>query len=415
MRKSVISILSVVSLFIGSEAAWAQAFNSGSTGALGALSPATNTVVTLPANGILNYTTITIPAGVTVTFQRNATNTPVTMLASGNVTIAGIININGQNAITASGAGAGPIPGGLGGPGGFDGGQSGSLSAGAGQNGSGGRGPGGGQPGLFTPLTTTKDAIYGPDTMIGLIPLFGGSGGGGGGRIIGGTINGGSGAGGGGAIVIASTTQIVIPTGGQILANGGIPIGFPCNYQTGGGGSGGAIRLVAPSITNQGTIQAIGNNTGCPGPIAPGRIRVEAFAFPIFNSTNPLPSLVTSPGPVTAASTPALASLPTLRISTINGIAVPASPTGSYATPDVLLPPGTTSPVTVTLTATNTPPGTVFRVQTIPQGALLVVPTNTAPSTGSCSSSTASATLAVPAGQVAAIKAYSAAFDFSCP
>lgn len=414
MRKLALTVVFAFVLLAGTADVWAQAFNSGSTGALGAFSPATNTVVNLPADGILNYTTVTIPAGVTVTFQRNALNTPESMLATGNVTIGGVINVNGQNAITASGAGAGPIPGGLGGPGAFDGGQSGSLSAGTGQNGTGGRGSGGGQAGMFTPTSTTGDAIYGPDTMIGLIPLFGGSGGGGGGRIIGGTIDGGSGAGGGGAIVIASTTQIVISAGGQILANGGQSIGT-CTYQHGGGGSGGAIRLVAPSISNQGSIQALGSTTGCPAPAGAGRIRVEAFSFPIFNSTNPLPSLVTSPGPVTAASTPALTSVPTLQFSTINGIAVPASPTGAYATPDIFFPPGTTSPVTVTLTATNTPPGTIFRVQTIPQGALMVAPTDTAPSTGTCTSSTASATVAVPAGQVAAIKAYSAAFDFSCP
>jgi hypothetical protein len=415
MRKSVFSIVSAVVFLIDSENVWAQAFNSGSTGALGAFSPATNTVVTLPADGILNYTTVTIPAGVTVTFQRNATNTPVTMLATGNVTIAGIINVNGQNSITASGAGAGPIPGGLGGPGGFDGGQSGSLSAGTGQNGSAGRGSGGGQAGLFTPTSTTGDGLYGPDTMIGLIPLFGGSGGGGGGRIIGGTIDGGSGAGGGGAIVIASTTQIVVSSGGQILANGGQGLRFACSYQSGGGGSGGAIRLVAPSISNQGQIQALGSTVGCPGPAGAGRIRVEAFSFPIFNTTSPSPSLVTSPGPVTAASTPALTSLPTLKITTVGGISVPASPTGAYATPDVFLPAGTTNPITVTLTATNTPPGTIFRIQVMPQFAPVVAPVNTAPSTGTCTSSTASATVTVPVAQVASIKAYSAAFDFSCP
>jgi hypothetical protein len=415
MRHSALTVVSAVVLFAGIGDVWAQVFNSGSTGALGAFSPATNTVVTLPADGILNYTTVTIPVGVTVTFQRNASNTPVTMLATGNVTIAGIINVNGQNGITATGAGAGPIPGGLGGPGGFDGGQSGSLSAGTGQNGSAGRGFGA-QPGLFTPTTNTSDAVYGPDTMFGLIPLFGGSGGGGGGRIIGGTINGGSGAGGGGAIVIASTTQIAIAAGGQIVANGGSAVGAPCSYQTGGAGSGGAIRLVAPSISNQGTIQAVGGSAVCPGPTAgAGRIRVEAFSYPVFNTTNPLPSLVTSPGPVTAASTPALTSVPTLRISTINGVAVPASPTGAYATPDVILPAGTTSPLSVTVTATNTPPGTIFRIGAIPQGALMVAPTDAAPSTGTCASSTASATVAVPAGQVAVIRAYSAAFDFSCP
>ncbi|MFO0730382.1 MAG: hypothetical protein U0361_05190 [Nitrospiraceae bacterium] len=61
--------------------AYAQTFSSG-TGSLGALAPVSNTVITLPADGILNYTTVTIPRA-DGTFQRNAANTPVTMLATG--------------------------------------------------------------------------------------------------------------------------------------------------------------------------------------------------------------------------------------------------------------------------------------------------------------------------------------------
>ena len=50
-------------------AASAQAaFNSGSTGADGALSPTVNTEIQLPESGILNYTTVNIPSGVTVKF-----------------------------------------------------------------------------------------------------------------------------------------------------------------------------------------------------------------------------------------------------------------------------------------------------------------------------------------------------------
>lgn len=92
----------------------AQTFNSGSTGALGAFAPASNTTVVLPPDGVLNYTTVTIPAGVTVTFQPNSANTPVTLLAQGDVSIAGTINLNGQDAVPYSGDA--PSPPSLGGP-----------------------------------------------------------------------------------------------------------------------------------------------------------------------------------------------------------------------------------------------------------------------------------------------------------
>ena len=78
------------------------AFSSGSTGADGALSPTVNTEIQLPESGILNYTTVNIPAGVTVKFKKNTANTPVFILASGNVTIAGTVDIRGGDA-TATG------------------------------------------------------------------------------------------------------------------------------------------------------------------------------------------------------------------------------------------------------------------------------------------------------------------------
>src|SRR5437899_11255426 len=64
----------------------AQTFSSGSTGADGAYAPMANTTLTLPPNGVFNFTTVNIPSGVTVTFVKNAANTPVTILASGIVT-----------------------------------------------------------------------------------------------------------------------------------------------------------------------------------------------------------------------------------------------------------------------------------------------------------------------------------------
>ena len=72
--------------------ALAQTFSSGSSGADGAFTPTTNTTLTLPANGVFNFTTISIPSGVIVRFTRNAANTPVTLLSTASVTIAGTEN-----------------------------------------------------------------------------------------------------------------------------------------------------------------------------------------------------------------------------------------------------------------------------------------------------------------------------------
>ena len=74
--------------------AHAQTFNSSSTGADGAFNPTTNTTLALPATGLFNFTTVTIPSGITVRFTRNAANTAVTFLATGNVSIAGTIDIS---------------------------------------------------------------------------------------------------------------------------------------------------------------------------------------------------------------------------------------------------------------------------------------------------------------------------------
>src|SRR4029079_3177509 len=107
----------------------ALAFNSGSTGADGAFSPTVSTQVQLPESGIFNFTTVNIPSGVTVTFKRNTANTPIVILATGNVTIAGAIDVSGSSSANVGAAGDGNlgddgIPG-RGGSGGQDGGRGG--------------------------------------------------------------------------------------------------------------------------------------------------------------------------------------------------------------------------------------------------------------------------------------------------
>jgi len=93
-------------------------FSSGSTGADGAFSPTVSASVAVPESGVFNYTTVNIPTGVTITYTRSSTNKPLTILASGDVVIAGTINIDGK-------PGNNNGLGGLGGPGGFSGGSGG--------------------------------------------------------------------------------------------------------------------------------------------------------------------------------------------------------------------------------------------------------------------------------------------------
>src|SRR5437773_10332809 len=130
--------------------ALAQTFNSGSTGADGAFNPSCTpppctVTVTVPPSGVFNFTTINVPANITVKFTKNADNTPVTVLASGNVTIAGIIDVSGLAGGNGA-TGTSLVPdGGAGGPGGYAGGSgtNGIVST----TGGAGLGPGGGGPG----------------------------------------------------------------------------------------------------------------------------------------------------------------------------------------------------------------------------------------------------------------------------
>ncbi len=239
-------------------------FVSGSDGSNGALNVTTNTVLPLPADGILKYTTITVATGATLTFAKNALNTPVHLLATGDVQISGTIDVSA----TAPADGNGRLVGGTGGPGGYDGGASGYISAGNTRQAGSGQGPGAGNragannngSGSYATKGTTNraanGAVYGNAL---LIPLVGGSGGGGADGA-----DGSPGGGGGGAILIASTTRIVVT--GTIRADS--PLGFGSAAP----GSGGAIRLVSPRVYGNGTLSAAtANNWG-----GAGRLRVDS-------------------------------------------------------------------------------------------------------------------------------------------
>jgi len=328
-------------------------FNSGSDGSYGAMDITTNTTLDLPANGIFNCTTITIASNATLSFTPNALNTPVYLLAQGDVTINGTIDVSGS-AATA-------LLGGAGGPGGFAGGNPGNMGLPAGD----GHGPGAGRAGpgwasadsgavgsasygtrsLNYQETTNTGSVYGSPL---LIPLVGGSGGGG-------VVGGAGGNGGGGAILLASNTRIdvygTIRAASPWIAAGYINVGC---------GSGGAIRLVAPIVGGVGYLDASGGVSCCAlsrmvG--GAGRVRIDCIdrrslalttsGFVIEGgSWSPVSSQVTVGANMVAIPTNA----PRLDITQAGGNTIPL---GASAPVFFTLPWGSATNQTVTVQANN--------------------------------------------------------------
>jgi len=395
-----------LSLILAANVRGQNNFNSGSTGADGAFNPTTSQSLAVPASGVFNFTTVNIPSGVTITITRNSTNTPLTILASGDVVIAGTIVLDGIQ-------GSGSFVGGIGGAGGSNGGNGGygfdqSFSGVQGDGLGGGGGgtssttttfPGGGGGGGYgttgfvgggTGVGGQLGAKYGATTIL---PLVGGSGGGGGGAAN--NRRGGAGGGGGGAILIASSGTISM--NGIISAHGGQG---GAGDAGGGGGSGGAIRLIANTITGSGNLNVSGGGGGGAqlsfngGFGGQGYVRLEGYSTNNFTGT-------TSPGNVASLSFPHPVNppnSPSLRIASVGGVNAPASPAGSLqSVPDVIVPASTANPVTVALEGSNIPLGTTIQIVLTPsRGA-----STTALSSGlagSVAASTANASVNLPGG-----------------
>ena len=328
------------------------------------------------------------------------------MLASGDVVIAGNINLDGKIG-NSNGAG------GLGGPGAFNGGSGGygfdqSFAGVSGDGpGAGGGGissattslPGGGGGGGYgtsgiAGQTGTVSGQAGPRFgAVTILPLIGGSGGGGGGARP--NDRGGAGGGGGGAILIASSGTITI--GGTIFARAG---NGASGNAGGGGGSGGAVRLIANTINGGGNLNVSGGGGGGPNYSYPGGaggqgyVRLEAYDYSNFTGTT-TPSNIISfafPHPITPPNSPAL------RIASVGGVNAPSVPLGSLqGVPDVIVPSSQPNPVTVALEGANLPLGTIVQViltpstgnrTTVQSGGLA----------GTESASTASASVTLPGG-----------------
>ena len=361
---SLIAVLAPVAIF-------AQTFDSGSTGADGALTyntPGTYVfdpkTFNSPVGNIFNFTTITIAAGVTVKLPGNVLNGPVVWLASGAVKIDGTLDLNGQDGFNASNTTqrTNTIPG----AGGYSGGYPavGVNPAGA------GLGPaGGGANGCPGNGSFTGNQF--------LVPLIGGSGGGG--------YDTGAGGAGGGAILIASSVSI--SGAGSISVKGGQPLG------NSGAGGGGGIRLVAPTVTISGSLNASGPGS-CGTGAHPGVVRIEAFTI---GSINPSGNYYTAT-PFGLFLTPT--GIPAVRVVSVGGNPVNTTPTGTFTVPDVTV--NSNTPLTVAIQATNVP----IMVGTVPTVVTLVIfsengPDQTIQSTalaGTLASSTATASVTLPSG-----------------
>jgi hypothetical protein len=233
----------------------------------------------------------------------------VTILAQGDVVINGTIWLDASN----------QTPG----PGGFFGGA--EYQAGF--------GPGGGAPGQH-------GRWIGP---LSLVPIIGGSGSGGGFY---------PGGGGGGAIVIASSTSI--QCSGQIRANGFGQAGATF-------GSGGAIRLVANSVTGNCMLLAASGSG-----VNPGLIRIEAQPGQLLYTGSSSPSAVLStinpqilPTPTTAA----------LTIASIGGFPVSSDAGVRPGTVDLVLPSALPDPLSVVVQGRNIPVGTQVSMNITPAGS----------------------------------------------
>jgi hypothetical protein len=249
-----------------------------------------------------------------------------------------------------------------------------------------------------------------------LIPLYGGSGGGGWGSST--TGYGGIGGAGGGAIRIVSTTQISVT--GTITVNGGNAA--TVNNQSGtvcygGSGAGGAIHLIAPTITGNGALTAFSGSSINPyNPVTYGG---GYTGFIRFNTTtNSFTGTVDSiaaatafngsaayaaAGPLYNVPANSTLALPSLNITQVNGIAVPANPTGTPALPDIQI--TASSAVTVNIAAANIPLGTVVSLRVTSDTANDAV-ISCAPLAGTAAASTASCSATFPyAVSIASLRA----------
>lgn len=350
---------------------------------------------TLPADGVLRFSSFTADGGFNIGFARNPANTPVTILVSGNVSLRGAngccqtLGVNGSAGSSGTSTQAGI--GGLGGNGAFRGGDGSAAAVNGASIGGTGLGPGGGVGGTGTPLTAGAGGTF--FGVPELLPLLGGSGGGGGGsNATAGSCTGGGGGGGGGGLLIVANGNLTIQNY-EIMAEGGGggSVGNGTCATGAGGGAGGAIRLVGSRLVDNGLARLWirGGSGGFNGQAGgEGRMRLEsldASAQTAFTPISGAPLRITGPSPVANPLSP------TVRITAVGGQLPPAVPQGGAGAIDIVLSaPGVAG---VDIATSGVPSGTTVLVTVKPRigGAALsaTVPLDACNSAGDCTATTA--------------------------
>ncbi|GHC55145.1 hypothetical protein [Roseibacillus persicicus] len=380
-------------LLVGlSSFAFSQEFTSGSDGSDGDLSLGTDSSRTLqvPEDGIFNFGTVTLGARSNLYFIANRANTPIYILAEGDVNLGGRIHVSAPSNMNRPQAGLGAPGGGFaGGTGGENPGD--GLGPGGGKGGTEGSGSvyrGSGSyasRGTVAQTLTTNGEIYGNPL---LIPLIGGSGGGG-------STNGFGGAGGAGAICIASTTKITCNWNSYYQVPLFYAIGGASNSGT-GSGSGGAVRLVAPDVSGTALFNLSGGNTSYAGY---GRARIDSlnpsqFSLAASNSNSYITfgnNLVVFPP-----------EQPSIRITEAAGRTIAPEVTDPVF---VLLPVGAPSEQTVTLSVSDFGTVVPLRVTVTPeQGEKATYDTTIDNTAGGTTSG--SVTVQIPAGTSTRVDAW---------
>jgi hypothetical protein len=323
--------------------------------------------IPLSADGVMVFNSMNLQprptdAGfLTVSFIRNAANTPVTLLVSGNVTIgtSTVLTVAGDAGTHANTDTLGT--GGTGGPGGNRGGDGAYQLVNFAAIGGAGLGPSGGAGGT---ASYNAGGNGGGGVFVSasdLLPLVGGSGGGGGASTTSAAnCAGGGGGGGGGALLIASNATITI--NGELNADGG-QYGNASSTSCasyGGAGSGGALRLLANTIAGTGRVYARGGSVVTGGRAGTGVIRAEALTNTMnVSATDPLAARAPGPGAIANIVNPSVA------ITAVAGQAISATPQGAYGIVDLVLP--IAGPTSVDLSTSGVPTGTTLNVTVKPR------------------------------------------------
>jgi hypothetical protein len=179
------------------------------------------------------------------------------------------------------------------------------------------------------------------------------------------------------------------------MADGGDGVNGNSCCNRGGGGAGGAIRLVAVTIKGSGSLSANWGGGGRQGGF--GFIRLEAFrhefagGFIDINRRGTTPSARFSPSNLFVPPTPA----PFVRAVSVAGVPVPTRPNGSFEVPDVIINEGGTAAIAIE--ARFVPPGTIVRVHLFTENAGDQIVDST-PLQGTLEQSTATASVVFPSG-----------------